>query len=118
MSVRPYVKVLLADRIQFVKESVTQLLICHPGRPMLNIPCSCIESLMELNFTSSEIASILSVSRSTICRQIRQYGLSYSRNYCCISDANLDELVRGYVCNIQDVAAKLGNYGNYGYVQT
>lgn len=92
--VHPLVLLKVFESWQLVKESVTPSLICYPGRPALDIPCSCIESLMELKFTSGEIACILSVSRSTICRRMRQYGLSYSRNYCCISDANLDELVR------------------------
>ena len=43
---------------------------------------------------SGVLSSILRVSRSTICRRMGQYGLSYSRNYCCVSDADLDDIVK------------------------
>lgn len=65
-----------------------------PGRPAFHIPPCCIENLMELGFTATEMAAILGVSRSTVCRRMRQYGISVSRNYCCITDDNLDEIVR------------------------
>ena len=65
-----------------------------PGRPAFDIPPRCIENLMELGFTATEMAAILGVSRSTVCRRMRQYGISVSRNYCCITDDNLDEIVR------------------------
>ena len=42
---------------QLVKEILAPSLVCHPGRPAFDIPCSCIENLMELKFTSGEIAS-------------------------------------------------------------
>ena len=64
-----------------------------PGRPLFEISPSIIETLMNLQFTSFDIALILGVSRSTVCRRMRQNGLSYSDNYCCISDCNLDEIV-------------------------
>ena len=61
-----------------------------PGRPAFEISPSALESLMDLQFTSQDIATILGVSRSTVCRRM---SLSYETNYCCISDQNLDEIV-------------------------
>ena len=49
----------------------------------------CVFELMCV--ASGVLSSILRVSRSTICRRMGQYGLSYSRNYCCVSDADLDD---------------------------
>ncbi len=50
---------------------------------------------MDMKFSAGEIGVILGgVSRSTICRRMRQYGLSYERNYCCINYDDLDEIVQ------------------------
>ena len=68
--------------------------VSGPGRPSFDISSLQIEHLLELGFTAVDIAAVLGVSRSTISRRMRQYGLSVSRKYCCISDSNLDDTVR------------------------
>lgn len=66
----------------------------RPGRPSINISAKCLQTLMDLKFSAGDIGIILGgVSRSTICRRMRQYGLSYARNYCCVSDNDVDEIV-------------------------
>ena len=52
----------------------------RPGRPSFDISTVCLQTLMYLKFSAGEIGVILGgVSRSTICRRMRQYGLSYER---------------------------------------
>ena len=92
------------EACQLLRESLEPPLTCTRGRPAFDIHCSCIENLMEIKFTTADIAAILGVSRSTVCRRMRQYGLSYSRNYCCISDDHLDEIVRSI--SLQHPAAR------------
>ena len=82
------------ESCQLLRESLEPSFLSGPGRPAFEIQRSCIENLMEIKFTAAEIAAILGVSRSTVCRRMRQYGLSYSTNYCCISDDDRDDIVR------------------------
>ena len=81
------------EACQLLRENLEPPLTCCPGRPAFDIHHSCIENLMEMKFIT-DIAAILGVSRSTVCRRMREYGLSYSRNYCCITDDNLDGIVQ------------------------
>ena len=67
---------------------------CGPGRPPFVISCKQLEHLLELGFTTVSMASILGVSRSTVARRMRDYALSASLKYCCISDNDLDDVVR------------------------
>jgi predicted transcriptional regulator len=67
---------------------------CGPGRPSFDISPLQIEHLLELGFAAVDIAKVLGVSRSTVSRRMRHYGLSVSRTYCCISDSDLDDIVR------------------------
>ena len=67
---------------------------CGPGRPPFDISCKQLECLLELGFTTVSMASILGVSRSTVARRMRDYALSASLKYCCISDNDLDDVVR------------------------
>lgn len=92
--IHPSVLSKVFECLHLLEESFQHSDIGCPGRPSFDVSSACIESLMELKFTTSEIGAILGVSRSTICRRMRQNGLSYSRNYCCISDSNLDDIVR------------------------
>lgn len=65
-----------------------------PGRPRFIVGFSILESMIEIGFSAVSIANILGVSRSTICRRLREGGLSVSQKYCCVSDADLDDIIR------------------------
>ena len=64
-----------------------------PGRPFFEISSQQLETLLELGFTTIAMANILGVSRSTVARRMRGFGLSASMKYCCISDDVLDDVV-------------------------
>ena len=66
----------------------------QPGRPAFDISAEQLEHLLELGFSATTTASLLGVSRSTVCRRMRDFGLSCSLKYCCISDESLDDIVR------------------------
>ncbi|KAJ7380779.1 hypothetical protein OS493_007159 [Desmophyllum pertusum] len=59
------------------------------GAPEFNIPKSVLENHLEEGFMIKEIASMLSVSESTIYRRMQSYGLS-SQDFSDISDGELD----------------------------
>lgn len=96
--------VICRPAIRKICESLTILLECSentvplttfagPGRPPFKILPERLEHLMELGFTTVSMASILGVSRSTVARRLREYGLCASMKYCCISDDHLNEVV-------------------------
>ena len=66
----------------------------QPGRPAFDISAEQLEHLLELGFSATTTASLLGVSRSTVCRRMRDFGLSCSMKYCYISDESLDDIVR------------------------
>ena len=59
------------------------------GAPEFNIPKSILENHLEEGFKIKEIASMLSVSESTIYRRMQSYGLS-SQDFSNVSDEELD----------------------------
>ena len=65
-----------------------------PGRPRFVVGPSILESLIEIGFSAVSIGNILGVSRSTVCRRLREAGLSVSQKYCCISNTDLDDIIR------------------------
>ena len=92
--------ILLRDLIDRSREATTILSLCDvdstggPGRPRFVISTSVLESMIELGFSVVSIANILGVSRSTICRRLKEAGMSVSQKYCCISNSDLDDVVR------------------------
>ncbi len=48
----------------------------HPARPSFNVPISTLEYLMQLGLHAHEIGNILGVSRSTVSRRMREYGIT------------------------------------------
>ena len=65
-----------------------------PGRSQFIVGFSILESMIEIGFTVVSIANILGMSRSTLCRRLSEVGRSVSQKYCCISDADLDDIIR------------------------
>lgn len=65
-----------------------------PGRPSFNIPCETLKELRGLGFSWSKIAQMLGVSRWTISRRVKQYGLKSLQGFSNIADEDLDALVK------------------------
>ena len=63
------------------------------GRPRIPIGCDTLESLIESNFTTPQIAYMLGVSLSTVRRRMDLYGLSVQAMYAALSDEELDKVV-------------------------
>ena len=59
------------------------------GAPQFDIPKSILECYLDQDFTINEISKLLSVSESTIYRQMRHYGLS-KMEFSTITDQELD----------------------------
>ena len=64
-----------------------------PGRPHFGIPAEMLEELRELRFTLTKIGEMLSVSRWTIHRRVKEYGLQNMRGFQHLPDEELDEIV-------------------------
>ena len=77
------------------------------GRPFICISCEQLEYLIDLNFTAVSIAGILGVSRSTVYRRFKDYGLSIRNKYSSISDEMLDEIVQKILQQYPDCGQKM-----------
>ena len=95
--------VLLEDSMTTVREEIyaaTAVNLCGtdstggPGRPKFIVSFAVLDLMVELGFSVVSIANILGVSRSTICRRLKEAGLSASQKYCCISNSDLDDVVQ------------------------
>ena len=69
------------------------LLSGQRGRPRFFISKEKLEFLLDMKFTSEEIASMLCVSASTVKRRIREYDTSVRQRYSDISENELDQIV-------------------------
>ena len=78
----------IEDHCQMIERTV-----CSPGRPKFNISSEQLGNLIELGFTSVDMAVMIGVSRSTIGRRLREFGMSMETKYCVISDEDLDDIV-------------------------
>ena len=63
------------------------------GRPRYSISKDKLEFLLDMKFTSVEIASMLCVSESTVKRRMRQYESYVRQRYSDFSDNDLDLIV-------------------------
>ena len=70
---------------------LTPSVICsgHVGRPKFDVPECQLTALVESRFTGVQIASIVSVSLSTVRRRMAEYGISVSSQYSQLSDEAL-----------------------------
>ena len=64
------------------------------GRPRILLSREQIEHLLDLGLTTVAIARVIGISRSTLARRMKEMGLLVSNKYSCISDEELDDLVR------------------------
>ena len=69
----------------------------RPGRPSFVIQPEMLEDLLELGFSKQQIARLLGVSRWTIYRRVREYGLYHVSAFSDLSDAELDQKIRDYI---------------------
>ena len=64
------------------------------GRPYFQIPREQLSYLIQNAFSVPQIADMLDVSIRTVRRRMDEYGLSIRAQYCCLSDSELDGIVR------------------------
>ena len=77
--------------------ATVQIFSGTPGRPKFNIPYEQLNFLVERGFTIVKMAELLGVSARTIERRFQDFGLSVRATYTDITDAQLDEVVRGII---------------------
>ena len=87
----------------------------EPGKPAFDIPAELLEDLLGLGFTYTRIAEMLEVSRWTISRRIKDYGLEDFRSFSKLADEELDELVRDY---LREHGATSGQVYVTGYLRS
>ena len=64
------------------------------GRPRFVVTSGQIERLLSLSFTKTRIAELLGISRITVWRRLKE--LNIDRTFDCITDDELNELIRVY----------------------
>ena len=67
------------------------------GRPKFRIQSEVLEDLRSLGFSWTKIAMMLGVSRWTISRRVKDYGLEDMCGFSQLSNEELDRLVRNYI---------------------
>ena len=73
------------------------------GRPAYLITDVQLEIYIENGFTMPQIATMLSVSKSTIRRRLWKFGISVNQSYSNLTDNKLD-------VKIKDLISKFPNY--------
>ena len=93
--------------------------ICSLGRPRFNISSEQLGNLIEIGFTSVDMAIMIGVSRSTIARRLREFGMSMGTKFCVISDENLDDIIRSIMQQYPECGQKMmqGHLKERGIVQ-
>ena len=87
-------------RLQSTYPSAFPVLIAQtggPGRPSYVIPLEFLEELRGLGFTWTKIAAMFKVSRSTVMRRVREYGLQNLAKFSNVSDQEVDEIINDYI---------------------
>ena len=87
----------------------------EPSKVAFDISAELLEDLLGLGFTYTRIAQMLGVSRWTISRRIKDYGLEDFRSFSKLSDDELDDVVQGY---IREHVATSGQVCMTGYVRS
>lgn len=87
-------------RLQSTQPSAFPVLIDQterPGRPPYVIPREFLEELRGLGFAWTKIAAMFKVSRWTVMRRVRDYGLQNLTKFSDISDQQVDEIITNYI---------------------
>ena len=74
------------------------------GRPQIDLSEEQLQYFLDHGFSVTDIGVMLGISRSTIHRRIRSFGLAGAREFSDTDDQQLDDVVR----NIQSVFPKCG----------
>ena len=100
---------LISEGILAIEEhsEVNERALTCPGRPRFDIRHEQLSHLIELGFTSVDIAIIIGVSRSTIARRLRDFGLSMERKYCVISNEDLDDIILNIIRQYPECGQKM-----------
>ena len=69
----------------------------RPGRPSYAIAREFLEELKGLGFAWTKIAAMFKISRWTIMRRVRDYGLQNLAKFSDISDQQVDEIITNYI---------------------
>ena len=67
------------------------------GKPAFDISAELFEDFLSLGFSYTRISEILGVSRWTVSRRIKYYGLEDFKSFSKLSDDEFDKVVRGYI---------------------
>jgi len=70
-----------------------------PGRPRFVIRPEMLEELRELGFSWTKIGKMLGVSRWTIHRRVKEYGLENMTGFHHLPDDELDKKVKEFILN-------------------
>ena len=68
-----------------------------PGRPKLQIQSKMLEELTGIGFPWIKVGDMFGVSRWTISRRVREYGLRDIQGFSDLSDTDLDSLVSDFL---------------------
>ena len=66
----------------------------HPGRPKFDISREQLDYFLFYDLGVQDIANVLSVSKSTVQRRFREYGISVSSAMSQVTNYQLDDLVK------------------------
>lgn len=69
------------------------IIIGRPGRPSFNVNHALLQRLWNIQFTVSEMASLLGVSPRTVSRRLAALNMRVRSRYSRISDHHLDQMV-------------------------
>ena len=105
------------DLLRQVKDTVTEslhtsshvaetLFTGMPGRAKFNIPKEQLEFLIEQHFSTPAVADILGVSRRTVVRRLREFGLSCRAVYSLMSDEQLDTIMLSILAEFPETCYK------------
>lgn len=88
------------------------------GRPKLLIPSEILEYYVDSDFTLSQIAAILGVSKSTVRRRLEEMSISISCKYSLINDEELDRNVRKILHHFPNIGYRSvkGHLMGIGYI--
>lgn len=95
--VRNYSLIIGTDLHRGIIERFCERNLDGPGRPSIYVPSEILEELRAVGFTWSKIAKTLGISRWTVMRRVREYGLDGMQGFSSLSDNELDSLVNGFI---------------------
>ena len=82
------------------------------GRPQIDLSEEQLQYFLDHGFSITDIGVMLGISRSTIHRRIRSFGLAGAREFSGLDDQQLDEIVR----NIQSLFPNCGEKSLEGHL--